>query len=182
MVTFVFACVVGKNLKTPNFETMADDAITWGGTGGLGSPVYIYAFSTCTFTFAGGVSTPDWSLLLWNKIVCQKQTHNKYCLFVHFLVVWSSISSTIRDTLLIFNQSTFKSGLKIYFMENVWFLLPFVIGFFFLAECNMLIILLSSAELEALHLPVIAFFCAFSAPWQLNSFYFDVLCQLNKIK
>ena len=41
---FVFACVVGKNLKTPNLSPMADDAATWGGIGGLGSPVYICGF------------------------------------------------------------------------------------------------------------------------------------------
>ena len=35
-------CVVGKNPKTPNLSPMADDAITWGGIGGLGSLVYIY--------------------------------------------------------------------------------------------------------------------------------------------
>ena len=38
---FVCVCVVGKNLKTPNLSSMADDAITWGDIGGLGSPVYI---------------------------------------------------------------------------------------------------------------------------------------------
>ena len=39
---FVLAYVVGKNPKTPNLSPMADDAITWGGIGGLGYPVYIY--------------------------------------------------------------------------------------------------------------------------------------------
>ena len=38
---FIFARVVSKNLKTPKLSPMADDAITWGGIGGLGSPVYI---------------------------------------------------------------------------------------------------------------------------------------------
>ena len=37
-----FACVVGKNPKTPNLSSMADDAITRGGIGGPGSLVYIY--------------------------------------------------------------------------------------------------------------------------------------------
>ena len=37
----VFACVVGKNQKTPKLSPMADDAITRGGIGGLGSLVYI---------------------------------------------------------------------------------------------------------------------------------------------
>ena len=31
-----------KNLKTPNLSPMAEDAITRGGIGGLGSPMYIY--------------------------------------------------------------------------------------------------------------------------------------------
>ena len=38
---FVFACVGGKNSKTPKLSLMADDVITQGGTGGLGSLVYI---------------------------------------------------------------------------------------------------------------------------------------------
>ena len=38
---FVFACVVGKNPKTPDLKPMADDAITLGGIRGLGSPLYI---------------------------------------------------------------------------------------------------------------------------------------------
>ena len=37
----VFACVLGKNLKTPNLSPMAVDAITRGGMGGLGSPLFI---------------------------------------------------------------------------------------------------------------------------------------------
>ena len=43
-----FACVVGKNLQTPNLSPMADDAITRGGinVGGLESPVHIYADHT----------------------------------------------------------------------------------------------------------------------------------------
>ena len=36
-----FACLVGKNPETPNLSPMADDAITWGGMRGLGSPLYI---------------------------------------------------------------------------------------------------------------------------------------------
>ena len=32
---------VGKNWKTPNLIPLADDAVTWGGIRGLGSPVYI---------------------------------------------------------------------------------------------------------------------------------------------
>ena len=39
---FCFAGVVGKNPKIPNLSPMADDAITQGGIGSLGSPVYIY--------------------------------------------------------------------------------------------------------------------------------------------
>ena len=35
------ACVVGKNPKTPKFSSMADDDITRGSIGGLGSLVYI---------------------------------------------------------------------------------------------------------------------------------------------
>ena len=38
-------CVVGKNPKTPNLSPMADDTITQGGIGGLGSHVYIYEFT-----------------------------------------------------------------------------------------------------------------------------------------
>ena len=40
-----FACVVGKNPQTPNLTPMADDAITRGSIGGLGSPVYIYGYN-----------------------------------------------------------------------------------------------------------------------------------------
>ena len=36
-----FACVVGKNLKTPKLNPMADDSITRGGIGSLVSLVYI---------------------------------------------------------------------------------------------------------------------------------------------
>ena len=32
---FAFACVVGKNLKTPKLSPMVDDAITRGGIGNL---------------------------------------------------------------------------------------------------------------------------------------------------
>ena len=38
---FVFACMVGKNQKTPKLSPMADDAITQKGKGGLGSLVYV---------------------------------------------------------------------------------------------------------------------------------------------
>ena len=38
---FVFACVVSKNLKTPNLSLMADDTITRGSMRGLGSPLNI---------------------------------------------------------------------------------------------------------------------------------------------
>ena len=38
---FVFACVVGKNLKTPDLSPMADDAITLGGIYGLGSSLSV---------------------------------------------------------------------------------------------------------------------------------------------
>ena len=37
--------------KTPNLSTMADDAITRGGIGGLGSPAYIYMESYCQKPF-----------------------------------------------------------------------------------------------------------------------------------
>ena len=40
---FVFACVVGKNPKTPKLSPMADDAITRGGIGSLGYLMYICA-------------------------------------------------------------------------------------------------------------------------------------------
>ena len=43
---FAFVCVIGKNLKTPKLSPMADDAITRGGIGGLGSLVYIYGGPT----------------------------------------------------------------------------------------------------------------------------------------
>ena len=38
---FSVVCVGGKNLKTPKLSPMADDAITQGCIGGLGSLVYI---------------------------------------------------------------------------------------------------------------------------------------------
>ena len=38
---FISACVVGKNPKTPKLSPMADDTMTRGGIGGLGSLVYI---------------------------------------------------------------------------------------------------------------------------------------------
>ena len=41
----VFACVVGKNPQTPKLSPMADDTITWGSIGGLGSLVYICGLS-----------------------------------------------------------------------------------------------------------------------------------------
>ena len=40
-LAFAFACVVGKNPKTPNLSPMADDAIIQGGIGSLVSPLYI---------------------------------------------------------------------------------------------------------------------------------------------
>ena len=38
LFAFVSACVVSKNLNTPNLSSMADDPITQGGIGGPGSP------------------------------------------------------------------------------------------------------------------------------------------------
>ena len=38
---FVSTCVVGKNPNTPNWSSMADDTITWGSIGVLGSLFYI---------------------------------------------------------------------------------------------------------------------------------------------
>ena len=52
---WVFACVVGKNLKTPNLSPMAYDAITLDGTGGLGSLVYIYGVYTFHEAVSGGL-------------------------------------------------------------------------------------------------------------------------------
>ena len=40
---FAFACVVGKNPKTPKLSPMADDTITRGGIGSFISLVYISA-------------------------------------------------------------------------------------------------------------------------------------------
>ena len=42
---FIFACGRQKP-EDPNLSPMADDAITQGGIGGLGSPVYIYGYHT----------------------------------------------------------------------------------------------------------------------------------------
>ena len=39
---FNFGCFVGKNPKTPKLSLMADDPVTLGGIGGLGSLVYMY--------------------------------------------------------------------------------------------------------------------------------------------
>ena len=56
--------------------------------------------------------------LIFKQNVTPKTNSYKYCLFVHFPVLWSSISSSTRDALLILNKSTFQSRLKTYFMEN----------------------------------------------------------------
>ena len=58
---FLFACVVSRNPKTPNFSPMADDTITLGGRPiqGLGFPLYICSFFSnlkekilyCTFMY-----------------------------------------------------------------------------------------------------------------------------------
>ena len=40
---FAFACVVGKNPKTPKLNPMADNAITRGGIGSLVSLVYLWS-------------------------------------------------------------------------------------------------------------------------------------------
>ena len=40
---FIFVYVVGKNLMTRKLNPMADEAVTWGGIGGLGSLVYTCA-------------------------------------------------------------------------------------------------------------------------------------------
>ena len=45
-ITFVFACVVGETLKTPIWAPWLMTPVTWGGIGGLGSPVYISVFHT----------------------------------------------------------------------------------------------------------------------------------------
>ena len=45
LLAFVSACVVSKNPKTLNLSPMADDAITWGGIRGLGSPLYICGYN-----------------------------------------------------------------------------------------------------------------------------------------
>ena len=42
-VVGIFGCMVCKNQETPKLSSMADDAITRGGIGGLGSLVYICA-------------------------------------------------------------------------------------------------------------------------------------------
>ena len=41
LFVFVSARMVGKNLNTPNWSSMADDTITQGGIGALGSPLYL---------------------------------------------------------------------------------------------------------------------------------------------
>ena len=47
-ILFVFSstCVVGKNLNTPIGAPWADNTITWGGIGVLGSPFYICGLYT----------------------------------------------------------------------------------------------------------------------------------------
>ena len=47
-IVFVFAYLADKNPKTLNLSPMANDAITRGGIGGLGSPVYIYGRKSST--------------------------------------------------------------------------------------------------------------------------------------
>ena len=39
LFAFISAWVVSKDLNTPNWTSMADDAITWGGSGVLVSPI-----------------------------------------------------------------------------------------------------------------------------------------------
>ena len=46
LFAFLCVCVVSKYLSTPNWSSMADDAITQRGTGVLGSPFYICGYST----------------------------------------------------------------------------------------------------------------------------------------
>ena len=40
--TFVFACVVGKNMKAPSLSPKANDTITRGSVRGMGSPFHAY--------------------------------------------------------------------------------------------------------------------------------------------
>ena len=51
-LAFIFACMVSNNQKTPKFSPVADEAITQGGIGGLGSLVY-----SC------GILTIFWAIL-----------------------------------------------------------------------------------------------------------------------
>ena len=102
--------------------------------------------------------------LTFKQNITPKTNSYKYRLLVHFPVLWSSFSST-RDALLIFNQFTFKFRLKTSFMENdVYFLslchVYVSVTFLLLAVYNFFY-LLSSAELGALHLPVIVLFSSF---------------------
>ena len=41
LFAFVSSCVGGTNPNTPNWSSMAEDAITWGGVGVLGTLVFI---------------------------------------------------------------------------------------------------------------------------------------------
>ena len=75
---FEFACVVGKNHKTFNMSPMVDNAITRGGIGGLGTPVYINALHIAS----------DFFLKI---IVCVIQIHyvtlsfwTWFCIHIHF--------------------------------------------------------------------------------------------------
>ena len=61
LFAFVSACVVDKNLNTPNWSSMADDAITRGSIGVLGSLFYI-----C------GCAPPVVRLLTWVDILVEK--------------------------------------------------------------------------------------------------------------
>ena len=58
LFALISVCVVGKILNTPNWISMTDGGITWGGIGALGAPFYIWGYTPslhgkCTCNYAG---------------------------------------------------------------------------------------------------------------------------------
>ena len=73
LFAFVSTFVVGKNPNTPNWSSMADNAITWGSIEGLGSCFYICGMIFVCVCFRVCVvgenqNTPNWSSMADNAI------------------------------------------------------------------------------------------------------------------
>ena len=70
------------------------------------------------FLYCRWCVNPRYNDLTFKQTVTPKTNHFKFCLWVQFPVIWSTIPTSVRNMLITNNFNTFKRGLKAHFIES----------------------------------------------------------------